>query len=447
MVQGDSRLGETPETLAFMKSLMQTALDGVQQVSKRGEGSTSQEATQAAVHMQMGQMFKQLGKGKEAMAEFRKVYEITKARVVVKQGNDASRRNLALVSLADMEKEIGRDMQANLAHTLEALALWEDIDQHPKADEQGLGLTKKSEVKNGLGETNLRVGVTYTRLGDPARGTPYFRKALAIRRERSQEEPGNLGHRLDLARSLLAVGENSFRVGDTAAAFASFDESLGIVEDVFRQKPAILAVKQEFARANAMIGDYRLRAGETEKARPLFERALALTQDLVKADPKKFDYQWDLANAHYRLGLLAVRAKDEGGGRAQFESSRAVREKLAAQDKGNDRRQMELMLTLPHCGKPDEAAAIAAKLLAGVTDAELLIDVARCYAQCAAGSPGDEALRQRYTQEAIRALEKAVKQGYRDVVYLTTEVDLDPLRTEEGFGRVLEAARRSAGNP
>jgi predicted aldo/keto reductase-like oxidoreductase len=58
----------------------------------------------------------------------------------------------------------------------------------------------------------------------------------------------------------------------------------------------------------------------------------------------------------------------------------------------------------------------------------------------------DETSRQRYTKEAIGTLEKAVKQGYRDVVYLTTEVDLDPVRTQEGFGRVLEALRRSAGN-
>jgi serine/threonine-protein kinase len=447
-VQDETGLEAAPETVEFKRFMMQTALEGVQQVSKRGEGSTSLEATQAAAHMQLGQMFKQLGKGKEALAEFRKVYAIAKARVVLKHGTDASRRNLAaaLLMLAEMDKEVGRDMQAALAHNKESLALWEDIDQHPKADEQGQGLTKKSDVKSGLAELNTRVGVTHLRLGDPARAMPYFRKALAIRRELSQAEPGNLGYRLDVARSLLAVGDNSFRLGDREAV-ARFGECLGIVEDVFRQKPKVLGVKQELARARSLTGDYHLRVGEPEKARPLLGRALELTQELVTADPRKFDYQWDLGLAHYRLGLLALRAKDEEGARAQFESCRAVREKLAAQDKGNDRRQMELMLALAHCGKHTEAAAIAARLLGGVTDAELLIDVARCYAQCATGSLGDEGLRPRYTKEAIRAVELAAKQGYRDVAHLTTEVDLDPLRAEAGFVRVLEAIRRSAGNP
>ena len=78
-VQDETGLDAAPETLEFKRYMMQTALEGVQQVSKRGEGSTSQEATQAAAHMALGQMFKQLGKSKEAMAEFHKVHEIAKA--------------------------------------------------------------------------------------------------------------------------------------------------------------------------------------------------------------------------------------------------------------------------------------------------------------------------------------------------------------------------------
>jgi eukaryotic-like serine/threonine-protein kinase len=448
-VQDETGIDAAPETLEFKRYMMQTALEGVQQVSKRGEGSTSLEATQAAAHQQLGQLFKQLGKSKEAMAEIRRAYEIAKVRVVLKQGTDAARRNLAatLLMLAEMEKELGRDMQAALAHNKESLALWEDIDQNPKGDEKGEGFVKKPDVKAGLAELNIRVGVTYSRLGDPVQGMPYFRKALALRRELSKSTPENLGYQLDVARSLLALGDTSFRVDDRPTAVASFDDCMEIIEKVYRQLPKNLTAKQEVGRACSLKGDFHLRSGEIEKARPLFERALALTKELVTADPKKFDYQWDLAHAHYRLGLLAQRTKDEAGARNQFESCRVVREKLATQDKDNDRRQMELMLVLAHCGKHTEAAAIATKLLGGVTDGELLIDVARCYAQCAAGSLNDEGLRQRYTNEAIQAIEKAAKQGYRDVVYLTTEVDLEPLRAQEGFGQVLKAIRQSAATP
>src|SRR5262249_53227856 len=183
-----------------------------------------------------------------------------------------------------MHMEVGRDMQAALAHYKEALALWEAIDQHPKGNEKGLGLMKKPDVKSGLADLNTRVGATYLRLGDPAQAMPYLRKALVVRRELAEAEPNNLGHRLDIARSLSAVGDNGFRLGDQATAVASFDECLGIVEDLFRQRPKILAVKQSLARASSLKGDYHLRVGEIDKARPLYERAMTLTLELVNAD-------------------------------------------------------------------------------------------------------------------------------------------------------------------
>jgi serine/threonine-protein kinase len=462
-VQNDTGLDSTPETIEFKKRMMQIALEGVKDVSKRGEASTSQEATQAAAHMQLGVMLKQLGQSKEAMAEFNRVHEITKARVVIKQGTDASRRNLAatLLMLAEMDKELDRNMAAALSHNKEALALFEDIERHPKADEdlvgttaltgpalfEGLDSKKRMDLKDATAEANTRVGVTYQRLGDPAGAAPYFRKAMALRRELAQAAPANLLYRLHVARSLLAMGDNGFRIDERPMALASFNECGGIVEDVFKKVPKAAMAKHDVARASSMRGDFHLRAGEIENARPLYERALSLTKELLTADPRNKDYQFDLGHAHYRLGLLALRAKDTAAARTQFESSLAVREKMAAQDVGNDRRQMELMLALAHCGKHAQAAAIAAKLLNGVPDGELLVDAARCYAQCAAAASVDEALRQKYFKDAFQAVEKAIKMGYRDAVYLVTEVDLDPLRTESGFGKLVEEVRRSAKSP
>jgi serine/threonine protein kinase len=461
-VQNDYGLTSTPETLEFKRSMLQTALEGAQQVSKRGEGSTSVEATQAAAHMQLGVMFKQLGKSKEAMAEFRRVYEIAKARVDIKKGTDASRRNLAaaLLMLAEMDKELDRNMQAALTHIKESLALFEDIDRNPKSDEDtqvvmsltgpavqaGIDAKKKSDLKDGWAEVNTRVGVTYLRLGAPVQAIPYFRKSLAIRRELSQANSTNLTNRLHVARSLLAMGDSSFRVDDRATTNASFDESLGIVEDVYKRLPKSPTAKHELARASSMRGDSHLRAGEYEKARLLYDRALVLTKEILAVDSKKFEYQWDLGHAYYRLGLLAIRANDSVAAKNHFESCLTIRENLAKQDSGNDRRQMEFMLVLAHCGKHIEAAAIATKLLTGLTDNELLVDVARCYAQCAANASGDEAQRQSYFKDALQAIERSCKQGYRDVVYLGTEVDFDPLRTQDGFRQLLDSIRRNAGS-
>ena len=294
---------------------------------------------------------------------------------------------------------------------------------------------------------NTRVGVTYLRLGDPVQAMPYFRKSLAIRRELSQAAPANLSNRLDVARSLLAIGDNSFRVEDRATAVASFDECLGIVEEVFQKSPE--EPGGEAGTGTGQFDEGRLPpAGRRDREGPSAVRAGAGAHQGNRGRRSQ-EVRLPMGPGARTLPARTAGLAGEGcGGReAQFESCLAVREKLAKQDPGNDRRQMELMLVLAHCGKHTEAAAIATKLLGGVTDGELLIDVARCYAQCAAAVKGDESLRERYFKEAMQAIERACKQGYRDVVYLGTEVDFDPLRTQEGFRQILESIRRNAGSP
>ena len=186
-----NRLDDTPGTEQLKRDLLEVAIKEVQKVSSAAEKSTSIEATRAAGLMRLGHLFRQLGNSEEAMKQFRSVYEITKARVVLKQGSDASRQNLAaaLLMLAEMDKEAARDLQLSLAHNKEALAIWEDIDQHPKTDEKGEGLADKAKVKEALAEVNTRVGATYLRLGDIPRAGPYFHKALALRRERFTAAP------------------------------------------------------------------------------------------------------------------------------------------------------------------------------------------------------------------------------------------------------------------
>src|SRR5262249_45967765 len=113
-----------------------------------------------------------------------------------------------------------------------------------------------------------------------------------------------------------------------------------------------------------------------------------------------------------------------------------IRRQLADKDPINERRKMELMLVLAHCGECEKAAGIATDLEKKVKpDAEFLIDLARTYAQCAAA---DGKLASRYTAEALRVLRAAVALGYRDQAYLKLEVDLDPIRSSPEFTRLVE---------
>jgi len=103
-----------------------------------------------------------------------------------------------------------------------------------------------------------------------------------------------------------------------------------------------------------------------------------------------------------------------------------------------------LMLVLAHVGMHAEASSLAAKLEEKVKpDAEFLIDLGRTYAQCAAVASLD--FQSRYTCKAMCVLRAAVELGYRDEMYLKTEVDLDPLRTDPDFARLVDEVSRRPG--
>jgi serine/threonine-protein kinase len=453
--QVQEQLDEVPGTQQLKEDLLKMALGEVDKVNKAAEKSTSIEATRMSALMQLGYLYKQLGKSDEAMSQFRKVYEIARARVELKKGTDASRLNLALSlrTLADMDREVNRDMTASLAHEKEAFGIMEDIDQHPKADEKGDGLIDKRTVQDNLAEMNHRTGVVYLRLGDIPQAAHYFEKALELRRERyaaAREDPSSkptdvLSLRLGVALSLIAHGDAAYRLDDSATATASFAESLKSYEEMLAQFPKIALLKRGLAGACIVSADFYLRTGDNARAGEHYERARTHFTALAEADPKKFDYKWDLASVQYRLGQLALRTKNTAAASNYFQNCLKTRRQFVDKDKINERRKMELMLALAHCGEHASAVGIATDLEKTIKpDAEFLIDLARTYAQCAETAGGDTKLKSQYTAEAMRALRSAVAHGYRDQVYLKLEVDLDPIRTEPEFDGVLEAVRATA---
>jgi hypothetical protein len=105
---------------------------------------------------------------------------------------------------------------------------------------------------------------------------------------------------------------------------------------------------------------------------------------------------------------------------------------------------MELMLAQAHCGDHMRAAVIAEKFVERESpDNEVLIDVARCFAQCSAAAGEADELQAVYAKKAIDALDNAIAHGYRDAVYLECEPDLDPLRKHDDFNTAVEKAKQT----
>jgi tetratricopeptide (TPR) repeat protein/tRNA A-37 threonylcarbamoyl transferase component Bud32 len=419
-------------------ALLDSALKRIDGVAGIYEKSTSKEATTAAALMELGKIYRQLGQTKKALQTYQKCLEITKERVKIKNYSDPSRQNLAntYFELAFCSEELSRDMKATLSYNQDGLKLYEDIYNKPKLDDFPLD---RKVVRSGLAEAYTRVGVTQYRMGELRAALENYRKAYNLRRDLADEMKDNPRLKQDLSYSMMALAETSFRLGDRTLADDFYGQALDQREAMTKLKPNDLASLKELGDVYYMIGEFKLRCGDLAAARSNLESSRGRRKDLVDREPRNVLLGRDLGMVLYRLGNLAELEKASDEARRLYEASLKIREDLATISEGNDRRQTELMLALAHAGQTARALELADRFSVGPNvDREQRIFLASCYAQVARATPPemDEQV-QTALVKAVGAVRTAVREGFRDRVYLETEPDLEPIRGRDDFKQIL----------
>jgi serine/threonine protein kinase len=428
-----------PGTSSFRKSVLDLALANVSRVSENYQKSTSKEATAANIHSELGQVFLQLGQSEKAAAQFEKTMEIAQVRVKVKNANDPSRQNLAVAHywLAESKAAVGRDMQAVLAHQLEALRLWQEIHDQPKLDGFQLG---SKVVDAALADSQQRAGVTLYRLGDLSGAVTHFQEALALREGLLRAAPGDDSLKEDLTFSFLAAAEASFRLGDNERARGLFQSCLELRESLAAASPTSPSALGNLAAAHLALGDFALRTGALDLAAKQLDRSRQLRQGLVEAEPERVDLQRDLALSHALLGSLWERRGDAAAAARAFATARTLAEKLARADPANERRQVEWMNAMARAGEVPGARALAARFDASPSiDNELRTELAACYARCAKTLWASDKNQARVLRsKALGLLRAASANGYSDRVSLATDPDLSALSGDPEFVALLK---------
>jgi eukaryotic-like serine/threonine-protein kinase len=440
------QLENAPRTQPLKKALLQTAADGLEQISQRAKGNTSTEVAIAfaAVRMKMGLVYRQLGETEEAFKHVLESHRINQEQARAQPDSNRAKRNLAAsyTVLAEMSLELRRDLAASLDCYEKALFLREDLYRHPQPGEDEV--TRKS-VKQGLAETYVRVGATRLRMGDPRKARDEFQKALPLREELAKEYPRDDDVLQDLARSYHAVGEMSLRLGETAVGKQYFGECLKLREHLFQAHKDNPKFKLELARWCATLGEVAERSHDYQEALRHYQRSVDLDRELLESDPKNVDYERELGTAYYQLATTYLQRKDAAGADKYFHECLKIRQARAAAEPQNSRRQMELIGVLPHCGEHRKAAEAAEKLRqAKPKDQEILIAIGCCYACCSA-VPGARELRQQYVDKSLEALNQSIALGFKDVSFFTTDPDLDPIRSEPGFQKLLQKLKGAKG--
>jgi tetratricopeptide (TPR) repeat protein len=475
------RLSKDPGLQPLKRRLLQAALDGLQRVANRAGGESRIRWSVEDALQRMGELALQLGNSEEAYGYFQRRYEMTRADLGTEPGNARlmERTAMACINLAEVGMSVRRDMKKALSLYQEAVKLRTQVARVPPGELRRQNARLKPSqrmrpfyIKLNLSESWTRVGLTHYFLGESARAEGPILESLALREglvtgllageaawllSATPTAPGTplsaaasvpllselaSEQRQNLARNYHLIGEIYFRLRNLEKSLVYYARCAAIREAALAAHPKDYRLRGDLGQFYEYYGTVHLCLGDTRQALPLYDRSLQLLREVAAAD-KSVEFRKNLAAALYSRGTAARRMNDAAGAARCFRECLQIRDGLAANDPRNDRARMDLLLVLPHCGEHEQAARLAETLRTGRrNDRELLLILARCYAQCAAAVSGDTPLAGRYVQKALESLQAAVAQGYSDIMTLESAPDLDSVRERPEFKKLLEKVKK-----
>ncbi len=243
-----TELASRPGTLKLRESILQTALEGLDRVTKNA-GALSLAHTTIEAHIRKGEILDLLGKTSDAISEFE-----TAAK-------------LAQTASDDSKAEIGS--QRDLGN-----ALFMQAEVHRKAFAYDLA-------------------------------QPIYERVLGIRKAVASKLPDDSSAEIALITVMQRIADISFNRNDWNTAEAAYDSILAAAQSASEKFPENAILKRSLVLAYERLGTLATSINQLDKAQLNFDKVLKLNESLLASDPQNRQYQADLAYITKRLASLA----------------------------------------------------------------------------------------------------------------------------------------------
>jgi serine/threonine-protein kinase len=399
-------------------------------LAKEMEGTGLTSFSTAFAHQSMGDLFRDLGMGTQALAQYEQARDLAKKAADLQPDEDRGRGNCALIlaRLGDMEIDLRGDVPKARGLYRQALDLQQDVEAHPRNN-----YYKPVDNKRLKANYLFKLGEASKRAGDPVAARKYLEECTALRREWVKQDPEGLPPTGYLAEATLWLADTCWRQGDTKAMHTAFKAGIDLIEQILARNQHH-DFKADLAESFLMYGDSLMRLGDPAGARELYEKCPPLVAAAISREPDNLRYLGLVARTRYAQGLTADKPDVAA---ARFTEALSWREKLLKIDAESLPQQTALVVNLARDGQHADAAAKADALRPrGARDPELLIQLAGAYALCGKTAT-DRAEQQQLTDKALDVLRGVVQSGYNDPVNLRTHPDLGSLARNATFIELL----------
>jgi serine/threonine protein kinase len=480
------QLDDKPALHQLKNNLLETALGGYQRLGDRAEHSRMSRSMLAA-HDRRGDILLAIGRNADGREEYERCQTLAEEMLAVDPNNSQARRALVVAY-----GKIGKT-SLRLGDRARAVAVY------PKALELALALAAANpnelEAQRDLATCYIQMGNLKQRLKDPEAAQVVYQKARNVHAALAERDPSSIQAKQDLALAYEKLGDVAHDRGDPAAEREARCQSRDLREAVAQANPQSLKARRALVLAYRHLGDANRLEDDILAARRNYDKALKLARALIADDPQSLLAQLDLAAIYGNLGLAGMRAQEYSVAGSWFEQGVKVLQQLHEQSKikapspyyawleqqqfwvticqkaGQAIEDVNFTLEQPapqsgellqiraqvlaRRGQHAEAIRTLAKLreLAPKDPFNVYV-VARTYSFCVyhvtrgkvpSQLTADElAAKKDYAARAIAALDEAIQLGYKDGTPIEANCDLQAIRQEEGFRKLVERIQATA---
>jgi tetratricopeptide (TPR) repeat protein len=420
-------------------------------------------------HMQVGDIAWALGERDKAHQEYRTAYDLARRAFEQNPASDKAKGNWAAMStkLGESEQFHHKDFAEARRHYQIAARVWSELTEKMRAFPAGdPGLDPEERLD--LPETERALADAYDHVGkieyaepdarkrDPAKALELLDKSLEMRERLFAADPSR-ENRYRLAVSHLYLADLALLNNDIEATLAHNAELAKHRAESLKARPTSLKAKRDLGDADLRLGDTAWYAGQKERALAAYQDGLKWYLQVMWSEPDSPYYRGRICQSHYCVGCGLLWKGDKAAALVHFREALKLREELyreaVARKTLGVAERSTLMLTLARCGEQARAVQLAEEVRP-LADARVLAEeVGTTYGLCMAViedgrpldqlTPDERALRDRYHDLAIAAIQEAVAKGYRTFLFLEGDPDMDPLLALPEFRHWLADSKKS----
>ena len=453
VLEVQNELQDAPGAFLVRKAILNKALALLSRLNDTPATSDRVIRRRLLAHMQVGDIAWALGERDKAHQEYVLALQLAERAFAINPASDIHKGNVAAMQtkVGESEQFHHKRFDAARPHYEFALKTWEELTEKMRKFPEGDPSLNKGE-RLGLTETERALADGYDHVGklyyaeedaakrDAAKAEELLLKSLAIRKRQLAADAS----RENLYRvgvSYLYLADNALKNNDIARTVTYNEELLKVRQAILKDWPTSLKAKRDLADALLRLGDVVWYAGQPQRAYALYQESLTWNEQVMWSEPDSPLYRGRVCQSHYCIGCGALKAGDRKLAAHHFGEALKLRERNYREYKAKNildvAARSTLMLTLARCGEHRRAAELAAELRPRADARVLAEEIGPAYGICMAAIQGDRApdqltpeeraLRDRYRDLALAAIQEGTAKGYNVLLYLEGDPDMEPL--------------------